>query len=846
MLSLYQTHHSLGCNISPPHHTSAEFSNFIDEFTSYLEEVIVSNGHLVMLGDFNIHIDNALNNECIEFSRVLTSFDLQQHVAKSTHTAGHLLDLIITRSDTALNPSVDVLDHAISDHFTVLCELTLEKPSARLRTVNYRSVKRINMDAFLNDLRNGFTNVSDDLADVNDHVSKFNANLKDILDRHAPLKSQVVPSRKSCEWYDDRIRQAKQRRRRAERQWRKSHIKDDYLRCKKEVNDLIASAKSNYYKNMIGQFKDQPKRLFNIMDQLLGNSKARVLPPGRDEGDLAMTFSTFFVEKVDRIRNAIPSGDPPAFEAVEAQCSLESWRHMTDDELRTIIMSSPSKDCSLDPLPTSLLKQCLDPLLPFIRNIINISLGTSTVPSSFKQAIVTPLLKKPNLDPALLANYRPVSNLPFISKILEKSVLNQLNEHLSSNRLLHHLQSAYRSHHSTETSLTRIQNDIIEALNEKRACMLVLLDLTAAFDTVNHSYLLSSLEHDFGVKGHALQWFESYLCERKQSVCVNGHLSPSKVLTSGVPQGSVLGPVLFTLYTSSLAQLLDSHSVQYHFYADDTSIYLSFNPPEIDNAIDSMERCIEDVRSWMAARHLCMNDSKSNFIVIGSKSVLRNISEAPHLKVGNVILSAEECVKSLGVFFDKFISMEDHIAFICKTAFYHLSNIGRIRKFLTPGSCEQLIHAFITSRVDYCNSLFYNLPNRLLKRLQGIQNCAARILTFTKRNEHITPILKQLHWLPVVFRIRYKILLLVFKCLYDLAPVYLSELLTPYVSPRNLRSENQLLLTQPSPQSSCFYRCFRSSGPALWNDLPLHVKSAPTLPVFKSRLKTHLFTQCYF
>ncbi|PIK45370.1 putative RNA-directed DNA polymerase from mobile element jockey-like [Apostichopus japonicus] len=200
-------------------------------------------------------------------------------------------------------------------------------------------------------------------------------------------------------------------------------------------------------------------------------------------------------------------------------CALDMWEPATEDELKRIIMASPSKSCGLDPLPTNLLKECVTPLLPVISTIVNNSLITGDVPSAFKLAHVTPLIKKPSLDPTVLSNYRPVSNLPFVSKILEKVVSSRLTSYLEHNGLQETHQSAYRKHHSTETALVRIQNDVMVALGGQKVCLMVLLDLSAAFDTVDHLQLLTTLS-DLGVKSTALKWMTSYLSDRQQIVCL--------------------------------------------------------------------------------------------------------------------------------------------------------------------------------------------------------------------------------------------------------------------------------------------------------------------------------------
>ena len=213
---------------------------------------------------------------------------------------------------------------------------------------------------------------------------------------------------------------------------------------------------------------------------------------------------------------------------------------------------------------------------------MNGSFESSCMPTDLKRAHVRPRLKKSSLDPDVLNNYRPVSNLPFVSKIIEKVVDARLEEHLRENDLHEPLQSAYRKHHSTETALIKIQSDILHALDSGRVAALVLLDLSAAFDTIDHSILIERLQKSFGISGDALTWVVSYLRRRNQQVLVGDTVSAEVVIEYGVPQGSVLGPKLYPLYTKPLADVIRHHQLDMHFYADDTQLYVSFenNAPE--------------------------------------------------------------------------------------------------------------------------------------------------------------------------------------------------------------------------------------------------------------------------
>ena len=508
------------------------------------------------------------------------------------------------------------------------------------------------------------------------------------------------------------------------------------------------------------------------------------------------------------------------------------------------ILSKLQHGCELDPMPTSFVKVAVGALAPIITRIVNGSLMSGVFPSCYKEALVTPLLKKQSLDCNLLQNYRPISNLTLISKTIEKVVSAQLNTYLKDNNLLEPCQSAYRQGHSTETALVRVQNDVICAVGQRKAVLLVLLDLSAAFDTVNHQLLIKTLQQ-LGIRGTMLHWFSTYLVGRLQRIKVNGVTSQPKLLDCGVPQGSVLGPILFTIYTASLGQLLRQLDVQYHFYADDSQLWVIFKPPELDTAIGQMEKCIVSVQKWMLSHQLKMNDDKTEFLVISSKSIARGIG-SPSLHIGDHQVVATSSARNIGVMMDSKASMEAHVLSVCKSSFIHIRNLSRIKKFVDSSSLECLVHAFITTKLDYCNSLLCGAPSTLINKLQRIQNIVARIITGHGRCEHITPVLKALHWLPVQQRIKFKTLVLVYKAVNNLAPVYLQELVHPHVPCRGLRSSEMNLLVVPFTRSSIIQQCaFSAAGPRLWNSLPLSLRSAPRLSVFKSQLKTYLFEEYY-
>ena len=411
--------------------------------------------------------------------------------------------------------------------------------------------------------------------------------------------------------------------------------------------------------------------------------------------------------------------------------------------------------------------------------------------------------------------------------------------------LLEQMQSAYKPCHSTETALLKVHNDILCQLDKGQGVYLALLDLSAAFDTVDHEVLLELLESYVGIEGTALSLFRSYLTQRSQCVVVENVMSELVTLLYGVPQGSVLGPLKFCLYTLPLGAIVRHHGLQFHIYADDTQLYIAFDHKNPELAIDKLNACIADIRSWMIRNKLKINDGKTEFLVISSPYLRTELPQCK-LKVGKSVIAKSCKAKNLGVMFDCNINMENHVSEVCKSLYCHLKNIGCIRKMLTDEAAVQLVHSLISSRLDYCNSLMYGLPNSSIQRLQRMQNIAARIVSRCPKYCHITPVLKSLHWLPVKARIHFKILLLMFKAVNGLAPHYLCEMIVGYVPVHALRSADKDLLVVPKARCKTLGdRAFSVAGPREWNRLPSFIKQIKSVQLFKKSLKTYLFSM-YF
>ena len=308
-------------------------------------------------------------------------------------------------------------------------------------------------------------------------------------------------------------------------------------------------------------------------------------------------------------------------------------------------------------------------------------------------------------------------------------------------------------------------------------------------------------------------------------------------LDFGLPQGSCIGPFGFKLYTKSLTSIAKKHNVNFHLYADDTQLYVPFNPCNSEESVGAMKRlecCIEEIRAWMTENYLCLNDGKTEFQILGGKADLEKV-KINQVTVGNSKIEAKDTARNIGAHFDSHMDMKFHVNRLqlsepAITKYVHLQKIGNIYQW------TQLAYPrIVTSRLDNLNSLLIELPDYVLDKLQLVQNNAARLVAREKKSSHVTPLLKQLHWLPIEYRIKYKIFLIVYKCLHEMGPVYLSSLLTGYHPKTSmwLRSDKEELLDNKRITKSYGNRAFAKSGPELWNALPLDIRNSSSVTAFK-------------
>ncbi len=836
----------------PSKQNKLQNSDFIREFPDLLS--CHAKCDVSIFGDFNFHYNDQSDSQVKCLMTMLSDHGFKQLVDVPTHRSGHTLDWVVVRDTHSLVSFRDVREYPnLSDHSAVSCRLAVACPPPPLRCVTSRNLRAVDPAAFQKDVEEFAADACSSAGsnpDAEGLVDTYTTGLRRVLERHAPLVTRTVRDRPSAPWLTDEVREARRERRRAERCWRKTGLtvhREIYASKRKSTSACVSAAKQKHYSDKVDSAASSSKQFFNVCNDLMGKSTAKPLPSNIKPEDLPQRFSDFFSDKIRLLRQNLDSRSSKLPEyAIYDGPKLSCFSNVTENNVRDLLSGLPNKCSVLDPIPTSFVKQSADSLVPCITSIINASLTSGYVPKQFKAAVVTPILKKAGLDVNTLKNYRPVSNLPFLSKLLEKIILKQLLNHLTANNLLEPNQSAYRQGHSTETAVLCVLNDLLSNTDEKCVSLVALLDLSAAFDTIDHNILLKRLELTFGLCDTTLSWFKSYLTNRFQSVSVHGVVSQPHLLKYGVPQGSVLGPVLFVLYSQPLSDTIVKNDCSFQKFADDTEVSKSGPLNNFRDSQLSVQTCISDLHSWMDSNKLFMNADKTELMPVGTSSCLKQLNTRSVPIMGESI-TLKSSVKYLGVTIDQTLSMHNHISDVCRKAFFHLRRIALVRPYLSDSAAARLVTAFVSSRLDYCNSVLAGLPADQINRLQRIQNCAARLVLKKNKREHITPLLFQLHWLPVQFRIQFKLAVFAYRFFENSLPSYLSASLTAYQPSRSLRSSSEKLLKIPKfCLKTVGHRSFSYSASSVWNSLPLALRNSLSLPQFKKDLKTYLFRQAFY
>ena len=826
---------------------------FCEELEQYLHKLGDENKHMFLLGDFNINfLSFSRNNNSAKFMELMYSHSFNSFINNPTRINPHSstqIDNIF--SNVHNNKTIGgLLCSEVSDHLPIflICECKLYPKSSD--NSFYRKESAHNINLLKQDLLSErWTDVCN-TNNVNIAYKHFNDKLQYYYDKNIPIcKVKNKRNKPKNPWITKGILKSIQTRNRLFKQ----HLRNPtdanlkaYRTYRNKLTKLIRTSRKLYFSDKINKAGSNTNATWKVIKEVMGT---KTDPPPTDNITLngtkidqpnqcANSFNSFFTNIGPELARKITSPDTHFTNYLSKRTKYFFFLNPTNPtEIINITQSlKTSKSQGFDRISTFMLKEIIHPLTKPLTHIFNNSLSQGVFPDLLKIAKVNPIFKKDN--PHEISNYRPISILPSLSKVLEKIVYDRLYKFLDKYNILNSNQYGFRKKYSTDLALIKIYDKISSAIANKEHVIGIFMDLSKAFDTLNHAILLSKLKN-YGVRGHALLWFENYLKNRKQYVTFNGHNSHSQFVQCGVPQGSILGPLLFLLYVNDIFNT--SSLLSFVLFADDTNIFCSHK--DFDSLIDILNFEINKVSNWFKSNKLSLNITKTHSMYFKLHS--HNNDIPLNIKIDDILIEQKDSSKFLGVIIDEKLTWNEHLHHIIMCISRSIGIISKLRFLLPQSTLFTLYNALILPYISYCNIVWANCGSTKINSIFLLQKRALRICTGSHYLAHTDPLFHKFKTLKISDLNSVQVAIVMFKYINKQLPPSFDSMFnfnnTVHSYPTRISGNFHLT----NPKLSFSHRSIRHLGPDLWNNFSENIKSCTTLYSFKATLKRNLIeTYC--
>lgn len=821
------------------HSPSESAKDFLDIFENWLELNLKCTTFNVIVGDFNI---NMLKHDSYSsrLEKVINFYGLKQLIGDPTRITQNtttLIDLCITNYfelEASVLHTPKITDHSIIN-IKVKKEINNTKETRIVKC--FKNYSKINLHEQLK-LFNWSAINNMNLNEQSDFLINC---LQTSASKLITTKTIYINNNNCNKWFNSDLRKSKENKTAAYLKARLSfddELWNEYTTLRNRYDYQLKDTKSQYIQGEIEKCGKNQKQIWKTLKkEVLPNKKSNATTfdliefSNEKESDIlriAEKFNTYFINSIMEINNSIYVTSSDYYELTQVDCRFK-FEKINREKLEKIINGLKVTNDENN-INSKLIWDSLEITGQFFINIINTSFETGCFPKSWKEATIIPIQKKTGTRKC--DEFRPINTLPSYEKLMECEVKDQLQKYIDSNEILAIEQSGFRKLHSCETALNLVISDWKYLRDDGNTTIVIFLDLKRAFETLDRERLINKLQA-YGLEGAELQWFSSYLDQRTQKTKVAEVFSSSMLNNLGVPQGSVLGPLLFILYINDFGSVLKYCSCK--FFADDTSIYISGK--NINEILWKLNSDLKNVSNWLNINKLKINVEKTVYMVIKNK--LSDNNET-NVIINNTKLKQVSETKYLGIIIDDKLDFKKNLEYVIKKMSKKINFLARISNQLPQITRTKIYTSIVASHIEFCSSILFLSNETELNKIQLLQNRGMRILLGCNKYTSIKSMLDCLFWMTIKQRVYFNTIVLIYKIIKNLLPNYLTNKIN-YVKDghnHNLRNGEHFKLkyfNKKRNENNLYYK-----GLNIYNKLPTDIKSAKNLNDFKRSLSTYV------
>lgn len=842
-VSIGHTKIAIGTLYKPP---KIPYLAFVQVYDSLLH-IYSRYEHAILTGDFNINMlcpnsyeSKALNDNVIEPFALTQLIQTPTRITESSKT---LIDLLLVNNSKKVLFAGACDAPGVSDHFFIYLAYSLKKEKLKPQVIRKRDFRNFDFDGCKEAAEIAHWENIFYVDDLDEKVTILENTINDILDKFAPYRSFKIKHSNSTPWITDDIKTKMNERdilKLAFNETGNKNYLDEYKILKNKVTSMVRTSLKKNFDDTINS------KVRNSKDFYRAVKKLQVI--GDRHNRAKFTFSpdklneTFLLNNNSNVDDALIDDQIHELYRTTLPCIHKfSFTAVAEIDVIRAVNSIKTSSEGVDNINVFIIKLFLNRISGVLTHIINLSFEKNKFPSRWKYAIITPIPKLP--VPLKASDFRPISLLTTLSKILEKIASKQISKYLNMYNLFDPYQSAYRENHSTTTALLKITEDILDAMDDSEITLLILLDFSKAFDTVNHRLLIEKLRI-LGFEDDSCRWMLSYLSDRYQMVKIGNEKSAFTLMQNGVPQGSILGPLLFLILVSDMRKCIWNGS--YHMYADDTQLYFNSDIDSINNTIVEANVTLDKISNYCVKNVLKINENKSCFMFIGSKPMIKKLEEINlnEIIVKNTAIKRMTHAKNLGLTFDEVLSWRRQVNLCVSKATGLFLQFVRYKRFLSSESKKVLCESLVLSQFNYCDMVYMSIDTSLQKKIQKIQNMCVRFIFNHRRrdNSNYKELRTKIAWLSMRDRSFLHGLVQMYKILNSKAPNYLidSITLTSEIHAVNTRQVNNTIWIGKDTKSKIHRNSFRFYISRLYNLIPENIKNCKSVKSFKNNLTKFL------